>query len=165
MAQHRMLAFALAMAATLAHAHGEEPAHSGHGGHAPASAPAQQTAFGIAGDPAKATRTVAIDMSDAMRFTPATLSVRRDETVRFVLANKGVQMHEMVIGAPEDLARHAQAMREHPGMQHDAPYMAHVKPGTTGEVVWRFNRAGTFQYACLVAGHFEAGMVGTITVK
>ncbi len=81
-----------------------------------------------------------------MRFTPATLSVRRDETVRFVLANKGVQMHEMVIGAPEDLARHAQAMREHPGMQHDAPYMAHVKPGYDRRGV-ALHRAGTFQYA------------------
>jgi uncharacterized cupredoxin-like copper-binding protein len=43
--------------------------------------------------------------------------------------------------------------------------MSHVPPAEAGEVVWRFNRAGTFKFACLIAGHFEAGMVGTINVR
>jgi len=42
--------------------------------------------------------------------------------------------------------------------------VAHVAPGETGEIIWKFNRKGRFHFACLVAGHYEAGMAGTITV-
>jgi uncharacterized cupredoxin-like copper-binding protein len=85
--------------------------------------------------------------------------------VRFVLHNKGKVLHEMVIGTMDELKEHAALMRKFPTMEHDAPYMAHVKPGATQEIVWQFNRPGEFNYACLVAGHFEAGMVGKVTVK
>ena len=43
--------------------------------------------------------------------------------------------------------------------------MTHVKPGTLGEFVWQFTEAGEFQFARLILGHFEAGMVGKLTVK
>ena len=71
---------------------------------------AEQTAFGIAGDPSKVTRTIAIDMSDDMRYAPAALDVKLGETVRFVVANKGATMHELVLGTPKDIAHHAQSM-------------------------------------------------------
>jgi uncharacterized cupredoxin-like copper-binding protein len=106
-----------------------------------------------------------VEMSDRMRFEPSSLTVKRGETIRFVVRNRGATLHEMVLGTPRELAEHAALMRKFPDMEHDAPYMAHVKPGETGEIAWRFNRAGTFQFACLVAGHFEAGMTGVITVK
>jgi uncharacterized cupredoxin-like copper-binding protein len=126
---------------------------------------AEQTPFGIAGDRAKATRTIRVDMADTMRFAPSQVVVRRDETVRFVVRNRGATMHEMVIGTPSDLAEHAALMKRFPDMEHDAPHMAHVKPGATGEIVWKFNRPGTFQFACLAPGHFEAGMVGRVIVR
>jgi len=37
-------------------------------------------------------------------------------------------------------------------------------PGGTGEILWRFNRAGSFPFASLVAGHYEAEMRGTVGV-
>ena len=55
-------------------------------------------------------------------------------------------------------------MKKHPGMEHDEPYMAHVAAGKTGEIVWLFNRAGSFDFACLIPGHYQAGMTGTIKV-
>jgi uncharacterized cupredoxin-like copper-binding protein len=155
----RALAATLALVSAVALAHGDAPS-----GAKPAAV-AEQTPFGIAGHPAKATRTVAIDMSDRMRFDPPALSVKRGETVRFVVRNRGALLHEMVIGTPKDLADHAALMRKFPDMEHDAPYMTHVKPGASGDIVWTFNRTGTFQFACLVAGHYEAGMTGRITVK
>ena len=157
----RHLAFvaALVLVPITALAHGEPQ------GGTTAPAVAEQTPFGIAGDPAKATRTVVVDMSDAMRFAPSTLAVKRGETVRFVARTRGALLHEMVIGTPAGLAEHAALMRKFPAMEHDAPHMTHVKPGASGEIVWRFNRAGTFQFACLVPGHFEAGMVGRVTVR
>jgi len=72
---------------------------------------AEQTAFGIAGDPSKVTRTIAIDMSDDMRYAPAALDVKLGETVRFVVASKGATMHELVLGTKGDIDKHAQAMK------------------------------------------------------
>jgi uncharacterized cupredoxin-like copper-binding protein len=126
---------------------------------------AEQKPFGIAGDRKKVSRTIEIDMTDEMRFFPAALNVKVGEIVRFKLTNRGNTMHEMVIGTLPDLQEHAALMKKFPDMEHDEPYMAHVKPGTTEEIVWQFNRRGEFSYACLIAGHFEAGMLGKAVVK
>ena len=81
-----------------------------------------------------------------------------------MVKNSGAQLHEMVIGAAEELKEHAALMRKFPGMEHDEPYMAHVTPGKSGTIVWQFTRPGEFRYGCLIPGHFEAGMAGRITV-
>lgn len=129
------------------------------------AAKVEDTTFGREGDPAKAVRTLQVDMADTMRFTPAHLTVQRGETVRIVATNKGQVLHEMVIGTPAELRKHAEQMKKFPGMEHDEAYMTHVKPGKRGEIVWQFTRAGEFAFACLLPGHFEAGMVGKVTVR
>jgi uncharacterized cupredoxin-like copper-binding protein len=151
----------LASATGPALAHGDKP----DGKSAKTAVKAEQKPFGIAGDPRRVSRTVTMDMSDEMRFFPALLEVKRGDTVRFVLKNSGKVMHEMVIGTLDELKEHAELMKKFPDMEHDAPYMAHVKPGATQQIVWQFNRPGEFNYACLIAGHFEAGMVGKVTVR
>lgn len=143
-------------------------AHAGDDhGHAPHYDPGQvrQTAFGRQGNPERVTRTVALDMTDDMRFTPSQVTVRRGETVKFVVSNKGAVLHELVLGTREELRKHAQEMRMHPGMAHGDAHMVHVEPGKDGEVVWQFNRVGEFDFGCLLPGHFEAGMVGTVVVQ
>ena len=153
-----LLSLPLAMASLHVHAHGDRQ-------HAPkAEVMDEQTAWGIAGKPSRIDRTIRLDMTDAMRFLPDTINVREGETVRFIVSNKGRMLHEMVIGTPEALAEHAALMARFPDMEHDAPYMTHVGPGKRGEIIWQFNRAGTFEFACLIAGHYEAGMRGTLTV-
>lgn len=144
-------------------AHGNEE-HAG-GARKYDASKVEDTAFGREGDPAKATRTIRVDMSDAMRFTPADITVKRGETVKLVATNKGQVLHEMVLGTSDELKKHADMMKKFPGMEHDEPHMAHVKPGKSGEIVWQFTKAGEFQFACLIPGHFEAGMVGKVTVK
>jgi len=124
----------------------------------------EEYAFGRQGDPKKATRTIAIDMSDKMRFSPAEITVRQGDTIRFVVRNKGKMLHEMVIGTMDELNAHAEMMRKHPGMEHADPYMSHVGAGKKQELVWQFTKAGDFYFACLIPGHFEAGMVGKIKV-
>lgn len=155
--------FATVVTAAGAFAHGKEE-HPGAARKFDASK-VEDTAFGRAGDPSKAARIIRVDMSDTMRFTPAEISVKRGETVKLVATNKGQVLHEMVLGTSDELKKHAELMRKFPGMEHDEPHMAHVKPGTSGEIVWQFTKAGEFQFACLLPGHFEAGMVGTVTVK
>jgi len=156
-----LVACGLALAAS-AGAHG--PTHDAAAAKPPQGAPGQQP-FGIAGNPARVSRTVAIEMNDTMRFSPATLEVTRGETVRFVVRNLGKVPHELVLGTEASLKDHAAMMKQHPGMAHDEPGMIHVAPGAAGEIVWRFNRPGDFRFGCLVPGHYEAGMAGRVIVK
>lgn len=123
-----------------------------------------QHAFGKQGHPSKVTRTITIDMSDNMRFAPGDITVKQGETIRFVVANKGKMMHEMVIGTMDELKAHGELMKKHPTMEHDEPYMSHVSPGKKEDLIWQFSETGEFYYACLIPGHFEAGMIGKITV-
>lgn len=126
---------------------------------------AEQQAFGIAADPKTATRTIRVAMTDGMRFVPDIIEVRQDEIVKFVVTNKGKRLHELVIGTPAELKEHAGLMKRFPGMEHDEPHMLHVRRGRSGEIAWQFNRPGVFSFACLIPGHFEAGMVGKIIVR
>ncbi len=152
-----LLAVAFGTLPSFAYAHGEHTS-------APAAAATAPTPFGVPGDPKAATRTIAVAMDDTMRFTPSSLAVKQGETVTFVIRNNGKLLHELVLGTPKDLEQHAQMMRNHPGMQHDEPYIAHVQPGATQRLTWRFTQGGNFEFACLVPGHLEAGMKGTIVV-
>jgi uncharacterized cupredoxin-like copper-binding protein len=122
-------------------------------------------ALGRPGDPKKVSRTVEVSMSDDMRFKPAAIAVKRNETIRFVVRNDGKIRHEMVLGSMAELKEHAALMQKFPEMEHDDPNAATVEPGKTGTLVWQFTRAGTFDFACLQPGHFEAGMVGKLSVK
>jgi uncharacterized cupredoxin-like copper-binding protein len=124
----------------------------------------EEKAFGKAGDPTKVTRTVTFRMSDKMRFDPSSITVKQGETIRFVVRNNGKLMHEMVFGTPQELKQHADLMKKFPDMEHDEPYMAHVAPGKTEEIIWQFTKAGEFDFACLIAGHFDAGMMGKVKV-
>ncbi len=124
----------------------------------------EQKPWGIAGDPKKVTLTITENMTDAMRFSQDRLQVKQGDTVKFVLKNEGKMMHEFVIGTKKVLDEHAALMVKFPNMEHDEPYMAHVPPGKTMELVWTFNQPETFDFACLIAGHYQAGMVGKITV-
>ena len=155
------LAFAMTLAAlpVAALAHGDAPRK------AAAAQPMVETGFGRTGDSRKAVRTVRVEMSDRMRFNPDTLEAKQGDTVRFVVRNSGKTMHEMVLGTMKELRDHAELMKKHPGMEHDEPYMAHVGPGKTAEIVWQFTKAGEFYFGCLIPGHFEAGMVGKILVR
>jgi uncharacterized cupredoxin-like copper-binding protein len=133
------------------------PAARAHGeAHRATDAPVvkEQKPWGIAAERREARRTIEVGMGDDMRFRPA----------RFVIRNRGRVLHEFVLSTPAELAEHAALMRKHPGMEHDEPSMAHVPPGKTGEIVWTFNRTGEFDFACLIPGHFDAGMVGRIVV-
>ena len=144
---------------------GGAQAHTGKVHSAPAGpVKKEQKDWGIAGDAKAVSRTIDITMSDAMRFTPDRVEVRLGETVRFRHKNAGKLLHEFVIGTQQENDAHAALMVKFPGMEHDEPYMAHVAAGQGGEIVWTFNRPGEFMFACLIAGHYQAGMVGKIVV-
>ena len=125
----------------------------------------EQKDWGIAGNAKAGMRTVEFRMTDNMRFTPDKIEVKQGETVKLIIKNSGAVMHEFVLGTKKELEKHAALMLKFPNMEHDEPYMAHVPAGKTAEIIWTFNRPGNFDFACLIAGHYQAGMVGKITVS
>jgi uncharacterized cupredoxin-like copper-binding protein len=147
----------LLTSAATAMAHGE-----GDGEHAYS---ATSTPFGDYEPGFQAERVIEVRMNDGMRFEPSTIEVRAGEVIRFEVINEGQQMHEMVLGTSESLAEHAELMKRFPNMEHDEPYMAHVEPGQTRRILWRFGESGSVAFGCLIPGHFDAGMKGVVNVQ
>lgn len=123
---------------------------------------------GEPGDPKRPARIVQVvmrEMDGKMVFIPERVEVRRGEQIRFLLANNGELDHEFVLASKADNLKHAELMKKYPDMEHDDPNGKTLKPKVKAEIVWRFTRAGTFEFACLIPGHREAGMLGTVVVK
>jgi uncharacterized cupredoxin-like copper-binding protein len=128
-----------------------------------------ELAYGEPGDPGKPTKTIEITMSEAgdgrMLFTPDRITLRRGEQVRFKLKNDGEIDHEIVLATLEENLKHAIEMQKNPDMEHDDPNAKRLSPDQEGEIVWRFTKSGEFDFSCLIPGHRESGMTGTIVVQ
>ena len=141
--------------------------HAGHGGHGGHDMDHMEdlARFGAPGDPAKATRTVAIHARD-ISYDQSALDLKTGETVKFVLINDGTQDHELGVGDAAFFEAHIKMVAEMPGMAMGAmPNMVTAKPGETVSFAWTFTKAGSFEFACAMPGHYELGMKGVITVK
>lgn len=134
--------------------------HSGGHGHA-----REESAIGQPGKVAKVTRTINVDMADTMRFTPAAISVKQGETIKFVIKNSGKVKHEFSLGTEAELKEHYEAMKKFPEMEHDEPSKISLAPGKQGEIIWHFTKAGDVNFACLYPGHYDAGMRGQVKVS
>ena len=123
-----------------------------------------ETEFGEYGTQMHPTVTIEISMSDVMRFTPATIQVKQGDIVEFIHANEVQLMHEFVLGTLQSLNKHAEEMKQNPSMSHDKPFMVNIAPGETGTNTWQSTESGVFHFGCLIPGHYEAGMRGTVIV-
>lgn len=125
-------------------------------------------AIGAPGEKAKAKRAITIVMKEKadgrMVFEPSTLMVRRGETVRLRFLNKGAADHEYVMDLEGAVLEHKEVMAKFPEMEHDDPNAIRLAPGASGEIIWTFSNSGEFTFACLIPGHYEAGMKGAIKV-
>lgn len=154
---------------------------------------AQTFAFGEPAAAAKATRTVEVLLKD-IAFEPKSLHVKAGETVRFVLINEGKLPHEFNLGDKAMHAEHQKEMiamqgkmftagMNHEGMDHGqmmnhGQQMDHgaghghgggntvlVMPGQRAELTWTFRKSAPIEFACNVPGHYQAGMVGALTIE
>jgi len=152
------------------------------------AAPAHTYDFGQPATTAEATRSVEVVMGD-MSFTPTAIEIKAGETVRFVLVNKGQLLHEFNLGDAAMHAKHQQEMlqmqqsgmltptgmkemdhgsmagMDHGSMKHNDPNSVLVEPGKTAELTWTFSKATSLEFACNIPGHYQAGMVGKLTVS
>jgi len=125
-------------------------------------------AAGQPGDPKQPARVVQVTMREGdgkMMFIPNKVEVRKGEQIKFMLRNNGDLDHEFVLATHAENLRHAEAMKKNPDMEHADPNAARVPAKKTGEIIWKFTKAGQFEFACLIPGHSESGMIGTVTVK
>jgi uncharacterized cupredoxin-like copper-binding protein len=123
---------------------------------------------GEPGNPNKPARVVQVTMRESdgkMLFVPDRVEVKRGEQIRFVLANSGELEHEFVLATTAENLKHAEEMKKNPDMEHDDPNAKRVAPKKKNEIVWRFTKTGQFEFGCLIPGHREAGMTGTVSVK
>ncbi|PJR17445.1 cupredoxin domain-containing protein [Sinorhizobium meliloti] len=125
-------------------------------------------AVGWPGKKADVTRTIRITMKETddgqMIFAPSEFRVRQGETVRFTIKNAGEIEHEFVLDQQDKIMEHKAAMEKFPDMEHEDTNAIRLAPGKSGEIVWKFTNAGAFKIACLVPGHYDAGMHGDVTV-
>lgn len=123
---------------------------------------------GSPGDPKKPFRVVEIKAAEgngSMSFDPPRLEVKAGEQIKFVIRNVGELAHEFMLGTEAGNKTHAAEMQKNPDMKHEDANGRSVEPKSDVELLWRFTKAGTFEYACLIPGHYEAGMKGTVTVR
>jgi uncharacterized cupredoxin-like copper-binding protein len=123
---------------------------------------------GEPGNPKKPARVVQITMREAdgkMLFIPDRVEVRKGEQIKFVLRNNGELDHEFILATTGENLKHAEQMKKNPDMEHDDPNGKRIASKKGDEIVWRFTKAGTFEFGCLIPGHREAGMIGTVVVK
>lgn len=114
-------------------------------------------------------RTIEVRMYETedgeMLFEPRELTFRTGETVRFVIKNTGENDHEFVLDTFDRNAEHRELMAQFPEMEHDDPNALRLVAGSQGEIVWTFANEGQFEFACLIPGHHESGMTGSINVN
>ena len=123
------------------------------------------TSFGSPGAVDEADRTIEVRALDDLSFDPADVAVDAGETIRFVVTNEGDAPHELVIGDAAYQEEHEEAMEHAGGHSSVTGNAISLEPGEVSEIVWTFSEPGEVLYACHVEGHYEGGMVGTVTVE
>ncbi|WP_255555635.1 cupredoxin domain-containing protein [Enterovibrio paralichthyis] len=127
--------------------------------------PMNTETVGSPGNAADVTKTIKVSMNDTMTFTPSQFSADVGETVRIFVKNEGKIPHELVIGSLDNMKNHAEMMRQMPNMQHQESNMITLQPGQMSALIWKFEEQGDVDFACLIPGHMEAGMVGKVSVN
>ena len=148
---------------------------------------ASMSMIGEKGDPNKVDRVIEIEMYDNYYY-PTQIDVKKGETIKFVVKNLGELVHEYNIGTKEMHLKHQPEMaklveneilladkidrkkmkemakKDH-SMGHAHSNSVLLEPMETGEMIWKFTKDISLEMACNMPGHYEAGMVGKITIE
>ncbi len=154
---------------------------SHEGGHGAAAS------IGEPGVASEVTRTIEITMLDNL-FEPESISVKKGETIKFIVKNEGEFVHEFNIGTAAMHAQHQEEMMmmmEHGAleadkinhdmmkmdmgggktMEHNDPNSVLLEPSKSTEIIWKFSKETELEFACNVPGHYESGMMGKVKFK
>ena len=118
------------------------------------AAPAQPDDQGFVPGTEASPRLVRVAAGPGFAFTPSTLAVARGETVTFLVTTMGPAVHEFMVGPADAVAAD----------RAGTPEIEAIGMMETKALTYTFDGSGPYAYACHVAGHYEAGMRGTIVV-
>lgn len=108
-----------------------------------------------------ADRVIVVAMTE-FAFEPEAFSLTPGETVEFVLTNDGVIEHEFRLTTAHEVEEHIEG--GHDDHHDDEPLALTVAAGET--VSWVVTIPGEVELvACLIPGHFEAGMKAPVTLE
>ncbi|MBO9448155.1 MULTISPECIES: cupredoxin family protein [unclassified Ruegeria] len=123
------------------------------------------------GQPGKSSdigRTVKVSMKETddgdMIFEPSNLSFKKGQTIEFDIKNLGELEHEFILDTAERNKIHKDVM-VNGSQRHVSENAVSLEPGEQSKLIWTFSNDGSFEFACLIPGHYESGMFGNVTVQ
>ncbi|HLF96835.1 MAG TPA: cupredoxin family protein [Methylococcaceae bacterium] len=123
--------------------------------------------YGSPGLEREVSRVIRVEANDEMRFIPGKVDIDRNETIKFIVTNRGQLRHEFAIEDQTSQKAHAEMMKAMPGMVHKDPNAVTLESGETKTVIWKFDKpiVGGLEFACHEPGHYELGMVSRASVS
>ena len=143
--------------------------------------------IGSKGNLNEVSRIIKVKMYDNY-YVPNLISVKKGETIKFVITNLGEMVHEYNIGTKEMHIKHQPEMqklidheiisfdkidkkkmkemskKDH-SLAHSHSNSVMLEPQGQGEIIWKFSKDIELEMACNIPGHYESGMVGKIINK
>ena len=140
--------------------------------------------IGIKGNAANVDRIVTVLMYDNY-YEPNLIKVKKNETIKFLVHNKGELVHEFNIATKEMHLKHQPEMmkmvenetllvdkidkqkmkemsKKNPAMAHSHSNSVLLSPGEKGQIIWKFSNSEDIEVACNVPGHYDVGMIAKI---
>ena len=140
--------------------------------------------IGMQGNKESVDRTIKVSMYDNY-YQPSKFIIKKNETIKFIVQNKGELVHEFNIATKKMHLKHQPEMlmmveneilladkidkkkmmemsKKNPSMAHKHSNSVLLAPGESAELIWNFSNSAVIEAACNVPGHYEAGMVAEI---
>lgn len=119
------------------------------------------TACAAANPASSASTTLNVDMSEFM-FTPGSYTVLAGKEITVELKNSGSVDHDFII-LKKGIEVNGSFNEEK--YANDIIARSKLGPGETGKLTFTApTEAGQYQIICGILGHFQAGMIGSLTV-
>ena len=141
-------------------------------------------AIGEKGKETNVDRVITVLMYDNY-YEPNQIKVKKNETIKFLVQNKGELVHEFNIATREMHLKHQPEMmkmveneillvdkidkqkmkemsKKNPAMAHSHSNSVLLSPGEKGQIIWKFSNFVDIEAACNVPGHYDVGMIAKI---
>ena len=141
-------------------------------------------AIGVKGSEESVDRVIKVSMYDNY-YKPNKFKIKKNETIKFIVENKGELVHEFNIATKEMHLKHQPEMmmmveheillvdridkkkmmemsKKNPAMAHSHSNSVLLSPGEKAELIWKFSNTVDIEAACNVPGHYEVGMIAKI---
>ena len=143
--------------------------------------------IGEKGESSEVDRIIEIKMYDNY-FEPNVLNIKKGETIKFIVYNYGELVHEFNIATKEMHIKHQPEMmkmveheilladridkekmkemakKDH-SMAHSHSNSVLLEPNEIGEIIWKFSTTANLEAACNVPGHYQDGMIATVSLN